>query len=408
MWCKKQLELNYSPTGGVLIEAGTRPSCWRRMAPSLLLICATLDLTFSTVKAFWYINFAFSINALFLYTHSIVEKEIDVKPSVLISYKQNAPILYDVNLQAFWKRMFWIGIGYRSRPGIILSAGVSFDKLSISYASELGVEKYANMFNQIHEIGVTYSFAKRKKIPNDTLIVPPIEVLANKDSVRDATFLNLDPLKVDGISDEETDVSYLEEELDSKYEISEIGEGIYVVKPVSDEDLNYDATALSNYFETISEQDSTLVRDLVNHIEEEEKPDDYELIEVGDGVFTIKQKQNNTDTANFEAEFSEEMLDSLIQESNFFNKDEKAADIRAKATYYHSEYYTVQLFINESNKVLLNNAEIVDMARIERSKDGRVKYYYGYFSRKSEAERHQKRLSKFDLKTKVLKFESYQ
>jgi hypothetical protein len=61
--------------------------------------------------------------------------------------------------------------------------------------------------------------------------------------------------------------------------------------------------------------------------------------------------------------------------------------------------------INESNKKLLTNPEIVDMARIEETSDGKIKYYYGYFGSKQEAESYQKRLSKFDLETKVLKFE---
>jgi len=353
-------------------------------------------------------NFMLSTNSLFQYTFSVAEKEIDLKPSILISYKHSGPTMYNVNLQAFWRQKFWVGLGYRNRPGIILSAGLSFNKIGISYASELSTEKYANMFNQIHEIGISYSFAKKRSVPNDTLITMPIDLLAEKDSIQTDSFVIIKPLIVEEISQEETDISYIEDEFASKYKIAEVGDGIYMVKPLTSDTFDDDAEDLLQSEVVIPEKDSTLARSLVNPIEKKGESCDYELVEVGPGVFTIKQKSEGVDSINLEQDFDEEMLDSLMQENDLFKQFEEAEERDNDNAYSNSEYYTVQLFIDKSNKHLLTNSLIVDMARIERDNDGQVKYYYGYFSSKEEAERQQKRLSEFDLETKVLKFDAFE
>ncbi len=352
-------------------------------------------------------NFGLSVNSFILYIYRIASKEIDLRPSVFVNYNNSAPNLYDINLQAFWRQKMWIGVGYRNRPSIILSAGVYLGNFGIGYASELGLEKYANMFNQIHEVTLLYSFSKKAKAPIDTLIKPVDDYLAVNDTTSLDT-LSINPVVVEDCHDSvEVENLFIEDDLEFKYDISEIGEGVYIVKPLTQDTSSVELNFGINKTEVISEQDSVLALNFVNKIEKEGQSPDYEMVEVGDGIYTLKH--NLSDSINLDQNLDEEMLDSLINESDLFEKALKAEeDSKDVGAYYHSEYFTVQLMINESNKNLLTNAEIVDMARIEKSNDGTVKYYYGYFSSKQEAERHQKRLSKFNLKTKVLKFDAYQ
>jgi len=340
-------------------------------------------------------NYTLSLNTFFQYNYNINKTEIDLKPSLLVSYNQKGPTLFDINLQAFWNNKFWVGAGYKNRPGIILSAGLSFDRFGISYAAELGTEKHANMFNQIHEIGVSYSFSKKRSVPNDTLITPPNNLYVKNDSVETTNQINIEPIVIENVSPEETDILFADEEQNSEHEAFELEEDISIIEPLTLDILDNYETNFNEITED-SEQDSLLAED------------NYELIEIGNGVFTVTQKKENPDSINFEEDINEAMLDSLINESKLFEQQENGEENNTDGAYHHSEYYTVQLFINDSNKSLLTNAKIVDRARIERTKDNVVKYYYGYFSSKTEAERHQKRLSKFNLETQVLKFNSYE
>ncbi len=352
-------------------------------------------------------NLGLSVNSFIQYTYRIASKEIDLRPSVFVNYNNSAPDLFDINLQAFWKQKVWVGIGYRNRPSIILSAGVYLGNLGIGYSSELGLEKYANMFNQIHEVTLSYSISKKIVTPVDTLIKPDDDYLAVKDTASlDTLFVN--PVAVEEENDStKVENIFGEDELDSKYEISEIGDGIYVVKPLTQDTASVESGFGINEPEVISEQDSALALDLVNKIEEDGQSPDYEMVQVGNGVYTLKHSLS--DSINLNQNLDEDMLDSLINESDLFEEALKAEEqSKDDGAYHHSEYYTVQLMINDSNKNLLTNAEIVDMARIEKGRDGTAKYYYGYFSSRQEADRHQKRLSKFNLKTKVLKFNAYQ
>ncbi|NJO90406.1 MAG: hypothetical protein HC831_16725, partial [Chloroflexia bacterium] len=240
-----------------------------------------------------------------------------------------------------------------------------------------------------------------------TLIKPDDDYLAVKDTTSSDTFV-VNPVVVEEDDDSaKVENIFNEDDLESKYEISEIGNGIYVIKPLTQDTVSVESKFGIKEPEVISEQDSALALDLVNKIEKNGQSPDYEMVQVGNGIYTLKHSLS--DSINLNQNLDEEMLDSLINESDLFEEALKAEeDSKEDGAYRHSEYYTVQLMINDSNKNLLTNAEIVDMARIERGSGGTTKYYYGYFSSRQEAEKHQKRLSKFDLKTKVLKFDAYQ
>jgi type IX secretion system PorP/SprF family membrane protein len=348
-------------------------------------------------------NFGLSVNSFIQYTYRGVSKEIDLKPSLFVSYNNSAPYLCDINIKAFWKQKIWVGAGYRNRPSIIISAGVYLGNLGIGYASELGLEKYANMFNQIHEVTLSYSINKKEKVPIDTLIKPNDDYLALKDTSFSSTSY-IDPVFLEENHDS-TDVEdlFIEDD-ESANEISETEGGVYLIKPLTQDTVPVVANLGIREPEKISEGDSIFTLDMVNQLKKDNESFDYEMIEVGDGIYTLKYTL--PDSSNLEHNLDEAMLDSLINECDLFEKalKEEEESKKNQANDY-TEYYTLQLMINESNKKLLTNPEIVDMARIEETSDGKIKYYYGYFGSKQEAESYQKRLSKFDLETKVLKFE---
>ena len=92
----------------------------------------------------------YDINQKFSFDHSILFKVVP-----------GAPAQLDINTIAYYKKMFGIGISYRTRDGIVaLAQFCSKDKIKIGYAFDYSFSALANYTNGSHEIMLSYNFAK--------------------------------------------------------------------------------------------------------------------------------------------------------------------------------------------------------------------------------------------------------
>ncbi len=339
---------------------------------------------------------------LFLYHSQLNSSNVSIKPSFFVNYKNNSPIVFDINLQTYWKDLFWIGVGYRNRPGIIASVGLRINQLNLGYAIEIGAEKYANMFKQIHEISISYAFQKKKRMPVDSVYIPYIQNITENDSVNiDSTSKIIVTKKeiVEIVNTENSDSLPLPNNNEPKYKIEDAGGGIYVVKS-----MNTDTTdlVLDSMIVHLVE-DSLAVLQLVDQIENEEDDTRIKIVDEGSGIFTIKANLNTNDSLSNSAKITDSELDSLMNSKVLLDKmlaKKEAVSSKNEMTLY----YTIQLFINNSNQHFLTNSEIVGEARIEKSIDGEINYFYGYYNTEEEVLQVVQKFEKYkNLKVKVLK-----
>lgn len=341
--------------------------------------------------------------SLFIYKVQLRNQNISLKPSLFVNYKNNTPVLYDINLQTYWKDQFWLGLGYRNRPGILASAGFRINQLNIAYAIELGAEKYSNMFKQVHEISISYSFQKKKKMPMDTIFVPYNQIVVQNDSAKiDTTIKNINVKKeiVEADNSEKTDTLATNDHKESIYKIVDAGEGIYVIRSATNDSTNFD---LNEEFSDI-EVDSMTAHHLVHQIENKENENKINIEDEGSGVYTIKANPPSIDSLSKSTKITDQELDSLMKTDVLINRMFAKKEVKSTVELSDfSAYYTIQLFINNSNKYLLSNSEIVCEARIEKNMDGEINYFYGYFNTEEEALKIAENFSKYkDLKIKIL------
>ncbi len=348
-----------------------------------------------------------------LYT---LDNQLVLTPDVFVLYQPNTPLLYDINLIANFQEKFMLGVAYRNRPGIVISAGVAYANIRLNYAAELSAERYANIFNTIHEIAITYQFKKVEKLPTDSLYNPPLVLIVKNDSTNaDSSIvnnLNLNEQLNDSIANISTSDTSAQiqsfEELNTKqdslidnddnaYEILEVGSGVFILKPRNKKEGKIDETRVDSLLNTeLFYKDNDIVPD--TELLENNKPDEYEIIELGNGVFTIKQ---NDTTNQINNNIPEELIDSLVTLNMFISKSDtnaKPVDNNKEVDYFHEVYYTVQVFINSNSKILVEDYELAEQLRVEMKSSGKINYFFGKFSEKKSAEQAMKQLKKRGVK----------
>jgi len=91
---------------------------------------------------------------------------LKLKPQAMVKAVQNAPIEFDVNVNALIKNLIWAGVGYRSGSDIVGILGVQINpQLNFTYSYDYGLTKIQKYSVGSHEIALGYVFAyKGKKI----------------------------------------------------------------------------------------------------------------------------------------------------------------------------------------------------------------------------------------------------
>ncbi len=80
-----------------------------------------------------------------------VRRDLILSPTTLIKYAENGKLQADINAKLFYQQSFWAGIGYRTGHAIIVSAGVSVDKLVFGYAFDIGLNSIMKHSYGTHE-----------------------------------------------------------------------------------------------------------------------------------------------------------------------------------------------------------------------------------------------------------------
>ena len=78
---------------------------------------------------------------------------IDLTPSILLQFIDTAPLSFDLNLRAEYKKSIWIGISHRNEEGVVLSAGGVWDGwLKFGYAYDVSTSRVSNISSGSNEI----------------------------------------------------------------------------------------------------------------------------------------------------------------------------------------------------------------------------------------------------------------
>jgi type IX secretion system PorP/SprF family membrane protein len=308
---------------------------------------------------------------------------IGLKPAVFVVYNPGKPVLYDLSLTTFWMEKFYVGFTYRNLPGAIFSAGFNLKDLTLSYAIEIGLQKQSNIFNQVHEISLSYSFKKKRQTPVDTISGPDIPLIVKNDSLKADKISkisqnkNVDSTSISNINDQNVskDTSYTN-----------------VVQNVQDS------------FNIHHPKDSVISK--IEQNDDSNLPDlnDYEIVDVGDGIYSIKLKNQHGDSLLYSKKADNDSLNAATVVDGLLKKivSEKGNDVES-SNINEKGLYSIQLFINESNNYILRDAEIAMDTKYETDKDGKFLYYLGQYKSKEEALTKLSKLKRYnDLIAKIV------
>jgi type IX secretion system PorP/SprF family membrane protein len=93
-----------------------------------------------------------------------VGESLKLKPQVMIKAVQNAPVNFDVNVNALIKEMVWVGVGYRSSSDIAGLLGVQLGpQFVFSYTYDFPLSQIQTYTQGSHEIALGYLFTYKGK-----------------------------------------------------------------------------------------------------------------------------------------------------------------------------------------------------------------------------------------------------
>jgi type IX secretion system PorP/SprF family membrane protein len=90
---------------------------------------------------------------------------LDVKPSILVKYVENAPVELDINCNLLFAKKFWLGAGYRTGDALVgmLEYNVT-NMLRIGYAYDYTLTAIRQYSNGSHEIMIALDFGQVTEI----------------------------------------------------------------------------------------------------------------------------------------------------------------------------------------------------------------------------------------------------
>jgi type IX secretion system PorP/SprF family membrane protein len=88
-----------------------------------------------------------------------LSETIDLRPSILVKYVQNAPVQADVNVSMLFNGIFWVGVGYRTEKCMTFLVDVNIAKnLHIGYSYDAWFNELKSYNMGSHEIRLGYDF----------------------------------------------------------------------------------------------------------------------------------------------------------------------------------------------------------------------------------------------------------
>jgi len=194
-----------------------------------------------------------------------------------------------------------------------------------------------------------------------------------------------------------------------EYDIVEVGDGVFTLKPRDENSGPISENHVDSLLKTelfLNFNDKNVANVDSNMVVD--KSGNYEITEVSDGIFTLKK---NGTVNKINDEISDKLIDSLYTVDKFasvIDKNSKTASDNKKNDYFHENYYTVRVFISSKSDILLKDHELTESLRVEKSITGKINYYYGKFSKKTSAVQAQNYLRRKGVKnTKILKVSAF-
>lgn len=87
------------------------------------------------------------------------ERDLKIKPSILLKYEKNSHLQYDINLNVLLYDIFWIGASYRSNDAIVALFEYQVNrKFRIGYSYDYTLSKLRTYESGSHEIMLGYDF----------------------------------------------------------------------------------------------------------------------------------------------------------------------------------------------------------------------------------------------------------
>ncbi len=86
--------------------------------------------------------------------------DFQVEPSFLFKGTEVTPMQMDINLKAYYKKNYWLGVSYRTDKSIIALLGVKYDKYFLGYAFDYTMSNIKNYESGSHEIMFGVNFGE--------------------------------------------------------------------------------------------------------------------------------------------------------------------------------------------------------------------------------------------------------
>ena len=95
-----------------------------------------------------------------------LENGIDLKPSVLLKYRPEAPLQADFNLNAWFQNMFSVGASYRTNDAVSVMVEIPIgERFRLGYAFDNTISAIQNFSSGTHEVMIGYNFITEDENP---------------------------------------------------------------------------------------------------------------------------------------------------------------------------------------------------------------------------------------------------
>lgn len=91
------------------------------------------------------------------------DQGITAYPMVMVRAVPGAPVQYDINAVADWKKWGWAAVGYHSNFALGVSIGVRYKNLVVGYARDIGISKIRRFDGRTNEFLLSYQFGNETR-----------------------------------------------------------------------------------------------------------------------------------------------------------------------------------------------------------------------------------------------------
>jgi type IX secretion system PorP/SprF family membrane protein len=86
--------------------------------------------------------------------------DMEIEPSLMVKGTEVSPFQLDINLKAYYRKNYWLGVSYRTQDAIIAMIGVKVDKYYIGYAFDYTMSNIMDYSNGSHEILIGFNLGE--------------------------------------------------------------------------------------------------------------------------------------------------------------------------------------------------------------------------------------------------------